>query len=60
MLTFWAFIGMDQGPLGRGSGRRLVWWGLYPIPLMEASEYLVGQPTPRLEVPVTNKGSTKK
>ena len=32
---------------------------LYPIPLVELSENLVGQPTPRLEVPFTNKGSTK-
>jgi hypothetical protein len=31
-----------------------------PIPLVEVSEYLVSQPTPRLEVTVTNKGSTKK
>jgi hypothetical protein len=32
---------------------------LYPIPLVEVSEYLVAQPTPHLEVTVTNKGSTK-
>ena len=32
---------------------------LYPIPLVECSAYLVGQPTPRLEVTFTNKGSTK-
>jgi hypothetical protein len=30
------------------------------IPPVEVSEYLVGQPTRRLEVPVTNEGSTKK
>ena len=32
----------------------------YPIPLVELSAYVVGQPTPRLEVTFTNKGSTKK
>jgi hypothetical protein len=32
----------------------------YRIPLVEVSEYLVGQPTPRLEVSFTNNGSTKK
>ena len=33
---------------------------LYPIPVVEVSEDLVGEPTPRLEVTVTNKGSTRK
>ena len=33
---------------------------LYPIPLVELGAYLLGQPTPRLEVSFTNNGSTKK
>jgi hypothetical protein len=33
---------------------------LYPIPLVDFSAYLVGQSTPRLEVSLTNNGSTKK
>jgi hypothetical protein len=33
---------------------------LYPIPLVDFSACLVGQPTPRLEVSFTNNGSTKK
>ena len=33
---------------------------LYLIPLMDFSAYLVGQPTPRLEVSFTNNGSRKK
>jgi hypothetical protein len=33
---------------------------LYPIPLVEFSTYLVGQPAPRLEVSFTNTRSTKK
>ena len=33
---------------------------LYPIPVVEFSAYLMGQPTPRLEVSFTNKKSTKK
>jgi hypothetical protein len=33
---------------------------LCPIPLVEFSAYLVGRPTPRLEVTFTNKGSTKR
>ena len=33
---------------------------LYPIPLVDFSAYLVGQPTSPLEVSFTNNGSTKK
>ena len=33
---------------------------LYPLPLVDFSAYLVGQPTPRLEVSFRNSGSTKK
>jgi hypothetical protein len=33
---------------------------LYPIPLVDVGAYLVGQPTPRREVSLTNNGSTKK
>ena len=33
---------------------------LYPIPLVEFGENVVGQPTPRLEVTFTSQGSTKK
>jgi hypothetical protein len=33
---------------------------LYPISLVDFSAYLVGQPTPRREVSLTNNGPTKK